>query len=71
MMQIWEFIHTQHHNTMRQPKAKHDIAMVSVDKFPYLQKQTRCLIHLMLKRCLSRSEMFPQLKNPSYPINLT
>ena len=40
LTQIREFIHTQHRNTTR-PKAKHGIAMLSVDKFPYPRKQTR------------------------------
>ena len=68
-----EFIHTHHRNTTRDRRPSVDgMAMISVDKFPYPQKQTRVTnwshaqtIHfLILKR-------FHSFEKPSDPINMT
>ena len=44
LTRIREFIHTQHRASQyhTRPNAKRGIAMLSVDKFPYPRKQTRC-----------------------------
>ena len=50
---IYPHLASQYH---ARPKAKRGIAMLSVDKFPYPQKQKVKRIYPMLKRCLSNSD---------------